>query len=334
MKRIIALLLVLLLAFALVGCGTTTSDDTNETTETSDDMKTNTDAAKEDTMIVGVSSMNSVEPFYRIMQDGMEAKADELGIKLDVVSADGDIAKQTGQIEDFITNKLDAIVAIPCDGEGIVTAIEAANTAGIPIFTADIGAPNADVASYIASDSYAGGKAIGEWLIEHLAGEEGNVIIMNDSKLDSVYLRADGFKDAVAGSNINIIEEANVGYQRDVAMKAVEDYLIAYPDLNVVFTAQGTDVALAANDAVAAAGKTGDVIVCSFDGFEETVNALRSGTSAIEVDAFNDAYAVGEITIETVADMLAGKKVEKLIKIPVPLITKENVDAFYEEHYS
>ena len=326
MKRSIALLLVLLLASALVECGESNRPTAKAAPPTGG-------AGGDTAFIVGVSSMNSVEPFYRIMQDGMEAKAAELGIKLDLVSADGDIAKQTAQVEDFVTNKVDAIVVMPCDGEGIVTAIEAANAANIPILTADIGAPTADAASYIASDSYAGGKAIGEWLIGRLAGEKGNVIIMNDSKLDSVYLRADGFRDAVAGSNINIIEEANIGYQRDVAMKAVEDYLIAYPEANVVFAAQGTDVALAANDAVEAAGKIGKVIVCSFDGFEETVDALRSGTSAIEVDAFNDAYAVGKLTIETVADILAGKEVKKLIKIPVPLITRENVDAFYSEHY-
>ena len=281
---------------------------------------------------IGVSVMNNVEPAFRLMVEAGQVAANERGVILNVVSADGDIAKQISQVEDFISNKMDAIMVMPCDGEGIVPAIEAANAAGVPIFTVDIGAAGGEVAAHVTADNFGGGRATGEWLVKRLGGK-GNVIIMNDTKIDSVYPRADGFKDAIKDSGIVIVEEANVGYQRDIAMKSIEDFLIAYPEVNAIFAAQGLDVAIAANDAVVAANKLGKVVVCGFDGFEESLDIMRTRESAIETDCFFDADTIGYKAVNAVADLLEGKPIEKRVVAPAPLITLDNVDAFYAEKY-
>lgn len=281
---------------------------------------------------IGVSVMNNVEPAFRLMVEAGQVAAKDRGVILNVVSADGDIARQINQVEDFISNKMDAIMVMPCDGEGIVPAVEAANAAGVPIITVDIGSAGGDVAAHVSADNYGGGFATGEWLVKRLGGK-GHVIIMNDTKIDSVYPRADGFKAAIKDSGIEIAEDANVGYQRDIAMKSIEDFLIAYPEVNAIFAAQGMDVAIAANDAVIAANKLGKVVVCGFDGFEESLDIMRTRESALETDCFFDADAIGYKAVETVADILEGKPIEKRVVAPAPLITLENVDAFYAEKY-
>ncbi|MBI2298830.1 MAG: substrate-binding domain-containing protein, partial [Armatimonadetes bacterium] len=74
------------------------------------------------------------------------------------------LAKQQAQIENYIVQRVDAIIACPVDSRGIAPAVEKARAAGIPVFTADIAAQGAPVVSHIATDNYAGGKLAGEYL--------------------------------------------------------------------------------------------------------------------------------------------------------------------------
>ena len=343
MKKLFALLLALIFVFSLAACAapadnSTPSEPSNTSDSNSSDVAeptTPADTSDDGEIVIGFTISNNVEAFSRVMQDGIEAKAAEYGYSVDVVCADGDPAKQTSQVEDFITNGVDAIILGPCDSASCGTAIEAANSAGIPIFTIDIASDSASPVSHITSDNYAGGYGIGEWLVEQLDGAPGNVVILNDSKLDSVYSRAVGLEDAIKGhDNIKIIEDANVGYQRDIAMKTVEDFIVAYPEMNYLFSAQGRDAALAANDAIAAAGKTGEIKVISFDAMEDTLKLLYEGNSSIVCDAFNDAFGIGAGSVDALKIVLEGGEVDPITLIPVPVIDSKNVDEYWNNLYA
>ena len=93
---------------------------------------------------IGVSIQNREAQFYQDMESGMKAEAAKYGYALVVVDASRDNTKQQSQVEDFISQKVAAIVLTPYDSQAIGSAIAEANKAGIPVFTADIASTSKD----------------------------------------------------------------------------------------------------------------------------------------------------------------------------------------------
>src|SRR5581483_7902476 len=87
---------------------------------------------------IGVSIQDREAQFYQDMEGGMRKEAAKYGYNITVVDANRDNAKQQSQVEDFISQKVDAIVLTPADSLAIGSAIAEANKANIPVFTADI----------------------------------------------------------------------------------------------------------------------------------------------------------------------------------------------------
>ena len=106
------------------------------------------------------------------------------GYRIVLNSGDRDLAKQQSQIDDFIVQHVDAIVVCPVDSKGIGPAIERANAAKIPVFTADIAADGGQVVSHVASDNVAGGRLAAEYIAKRL-GDKGDVGIIGEPDVQS-----------------------------------------------------------------------------------------------------------------------------------------------------
>src|SRR5262249_9240612 len=145
---------------------------------------------------IGVTLLTRAHVFYKDLEEGLRTEAAKDSFDLVVTSGDFDLGKQSSQIEDFITRKVDAIIVSPVDSRGIGPAIKKANDAGIPVFTSDIAAQEGNVISHIASDNVAGGRLAGEFLAKFLNGK-GDVAIIGQPTITSVLDRTQGFKEAI-----------------------------------------------------------------------------------------------------------------------------------------
>ncbi|MFM7136285.1 MAG: substrate-binding domain-containing protein, partial [Planctomycetota bacterium] len=96
---------------------------------------------------IGVSVLTMTNPFFKTIADTITAAAAAKGYDTIVTSGEFDVARQQNQVKYFIVGRCAAIVLCPCDSRSIGPAIQEANTAGIPVFTADIAclAPEAKV---------------------------------------------------------------------------------------------------------------------------------------------------------------------------------------------
>jgi len=112
--------------------------------------KQQTGSAK--TYTIGVTLLTKSHPFYQEMEAAMQEVADKNNVKLSIQSAEFDMKDQQAQIENFITQKVDAMVVCPVDSDTIGGAIKEANKANIPVFTADISANSGDVVCHVASE--------------------------------------------------------------------------------------------------------------------------------------------------------------------------------------
>src|SRR5207237_7970300 len=134
--------------------------------------------------LIGVSLLTLTNPFFKEMGDTMREEGQKRGYEVVITSGEFDPAKQRDQVKDFLVRKASAIILTPCDSKSVGTAIIEANSAGVPVFTADIAsiAPGAKVICHVATDNYEGGKVDGRAMAELLNGK-GKAAILDHAKV-------------------------------------------------------------------------------------------------------------------------------------------------------
>ncbi len=273
--------------------------------------------------VVGVSLLTKEHVFYRDLEKGLREAAANQGFELIINSGDWDLAKHQAQIENYIVQKVDAIIVCPCDSKGIGPAIQKANTAGIPVFTADIRAEGGKIVSQIASDNVAGGRAAAEYLAKLLNGR-GEVAIIDQPIIQSTIERVRGFQEEMAKHpEIKIVARPSGEGVRDKAMKASEDLLQGFPNLAGIF-AINDDSALGALAAIESAGRKGIVIV-GYDAIPEARQAILRG-SALKADIVQYPLEIGRTTIDTIARFLSGQPVPPEIPVKVGIVDASNAN--------
>jgi len=271
---------------------------------------------------IGVTLLTRGHLFYRDLEEGLREAAGREGYDLVVTAADFDLGKQTGQIEDFVARKVDAIVVCPVDSSGVGPAIRKANAAGIPVFTADIAAQSGDVVCHVASDNVAGGRLAGEYLAKAIGGS-GAVAIINQPVVTSVLDRVKGFREAIAAHpGIQVVADVNGQGVRDRALEAASDVLQAHPDLRGIFGIND-DSALGALDAVRQFKREGVVIV-GYDATAPAADAIKRG-EALAADVIQYPKKIGATTIEKIRDHFAGQTVPKVVPVEVGIVDRASL---------
>jgi ribose transport system substrate-binding protein len=270
-------------------------------------------------VVIGVSLLTLTNPFFKEMGDAMTAEGRKNGYDVLITSGEMDPARQRDQVNDFIVKKVSAIILCPCDSRSVGTTIQAANQAGIPVFTADIACLDlsAKVVCHVATDNFAGGKLAGQAMIQALGGQ-GNVAIIDHPEVESVIQRTRGFREVVGGAKgIKVVAQLPGGAQRDTAYKTAQDILEKNPDLAGIFCINDPT----AFGAIAALEK---VKIISFDGQLEAKQAVKAGKIYGEPIQYPDK--IGATAIQAITKYLAGEPPQAQILIPTTLYTKAEAD--------
>jgi ribose transport system substrate-binding protein len=274
---------------------------------------------------VGVSLLTEAHVFYQDLKRGMQQAAESLGLDLHIVAGEWDLARQSAQVDNFITQEMDAIVIAPVNSSGIAGAVAAANRARIPVFTADIAADGGTIVAHVASDNRQGGRLLGEYVARRLDGG-GNVVILDQPTVASVRDRVAGFREALAAfPNIRVVAAPAV--ERGLRLEAKQKMD------NVLSTGQRIDAGFGTNDdcalgalaSIEAAGRK-DVFVVGYDATPEARAAISRG-SALAADAVQDPVTIGRLTMQTVAARLRGESVPGRIPVPVGLVQRDTATA-------
>lgn len=273
---------------------------------------------------IGVTLLTQEHDFYQELERGLRDEADKKGYHLIITSGDFDLAKQQSQVENFVVQGVDAIIVCPVDTKGIGPAIEKANAAHIPVFTADIAAQGGKVVSHVASDNVEGGRLAARYIAARL-GDKGTVGIVGQPEVQSTIDREQGFREEMAKHpGIQIVASLSGGGVRDRALKAADDMLQAHPGLGAIF-AINDESALGVLAAAKARGATRLVIV-GYDASPEAVRDIASGTM-LKADVAQQPRAIGVKTIDAIADHFAGKPVPPRITVPVRIVDADSAHA-------
>ncbi|HPE54319.1 D-ribose ABC transporter substrate-binding protein [Mesotoga prima] len=244
---------------------------------------------------IGLSLSTLNNPFFVTLRDGALQAAAGLGVEVIVADGRDNPAKQLGDIEDFVQQKLDLIVINPTDSDAIVTAVEEANKAGIPVITVDRGANGGMVIAHIASDNVAGGMMAGEYVAMLLDGK-GNVVELEGIVGTSAARdRGEGFGAAISKyPDIKIVAKQVANFNRAEGLVVMENILQANPNIDAVF-AHNDEMALGAIEAIKAAGLLDKIKVVGFDAVDDAVAAVNAGEMAATVA--QQPFVMGQLAV-------------------------------------
>ena len=277
--------------------------------------------------------VNAASDFWKLAEAGVKAAAPELpNYELQFrYPAQGTAALQNALMDDLVAAGTDAIMISSVDPK---TSIDAFNriAAQVPLFTTDSDAPDSNRIAYLGSSNTAAGIQAGEIALKALPNGGKCMGFVGFLGADNAVERIAGFRQAVEGSGIELVDVRGDDVDFARARSNVDDVLAAMPDITcmVGFYSYNPPKIY---EALQAAGKLGEITVIAFDEDPITLGAVREGTFAATV--VQDPYQWGYQGMKLMAAYLEGDKsgipADGLIIVPTKVIDKDNVDAFEAE---
>ena len=289
-------------------------------------------------------------------RDTFVTAAKELGAKVNVQNANGDVKEQISQIDYLISQNVDVIVIIAVDCEAISDAVKRAKNKGISVISYDRLIKNVDADLYISFDNETVGRDMGK-AMKHALPHGGKIFEINGSSADDNVIRVEkAFKQEISEAGIDIVySDYCKGWSAKAAGEYVEKALEKYPDVDGIMCGNddlASEVARVLSEnrlsgKVALIGQDADLLACQrivegtqkmteFKKVEEL--AKTAAYFAVKIAKGEKYYKAGDSgqkkeNDEKSSDYIATKKIDN-DKSLVPyyslkpvMVTKSNLDS-------
>lgn len=175
------------------------------------------------------------DPVWVGVNYGMASEAERLRSKLSFFDAGGyeNIAEQNSQVEDCIAQGADAVIIGAVSADALGPAIKAAKDAGVVVIDGGNGIASEDVTARAVLDYYDMGRSVGEQLVKQNKPMK-VVLIPGPAGAGWSERSVVGFKDAIDGSQVELLEVKYGDPVKEVQTGLVEDTLSAHPDLDAI----------------------------------------------------------------------------------------------------
>jgi inositol transport system substrate-binding protein len=246
-------------------------------------------------------------------------------VKLDVVFADDDAAKQASQIDTFIAKKVNAIVLNPVDSVQSAAAVDAAKAAGIPVITVNTTSSSKNVTAHVGSDDVEAGKLQMQRIID-VCGKNAKVAYVNAVLGHSAQVgREKGYKEILgANSTVSLVDSGVGNWSADESMKLVENWIQSGKQIDAILCEADCQL-LGVITAVENAKLTGKIKLTGMDCVNEVMQAIADGK--VDSSIWQDGVGQGQNSVRLAIDAANGKKVENFM-LPYEVCTKDNLENY------
>jgi ribose transport system substrate-binding protein len=277
--------------------------------------------------------VNAASDFWKLSEAGVRKAQEELpDYELQFrYPAQGTAALQNALMDDLVAAGTDAIMISSADPKNSINAFNRV-AAQVPLFTTDSDAPASKRIAYLGSSNTLAGVQAGEIAVAAMPKGGKCMGFVGFLGADNAIERIAGFRKAVEGSGIELVDVRGDDVDFARARSNVDDVLAANPDITcmVGFYSYNPPKIY---EALQAAGKLGAIKVIAFDEDPITLGAVREGSFAGTV--VQDPYQWGYQGMLLMAKYLEGDKsgipADGLIIVPTKVITTSNVDSFEKE---
>jgi inositol transport system substrate-binding protein len=289
--------------------------------------------AAEPKVKIGVSMALFDDVWLTLVRDSMTKWAkSHPDVELTIVDANNDSAKQTGQVENFLAQGMNAVVILPVDTAATGPMTKAVVKAGKPLVYVNRKPSNLpkDVV-YCGSNSIEAGIMNMEELGKAMGGKGNVAILMGELSNEAAIGRTDGIKKVVKEKfpDIKVVREQSGNWKREQGKTIMENWLASGQEINGV-ASNNDEMALGALQAIKATGKLGKIPVGGTDGSRDALASMDKGE--LNNTVFQDPVGQGEEAVNA-AYLLVKKEpnpkvVDGNIWIPYQRVTKENYKSF------
>ena len=289
--------------------------------------------AAEPKVKIGVSMALFDDVWLTLVRDAMTKWAkSHPDVELTIVDANNDSAKQTGQVENFLAQGMNAVVILPVDTAATGPMTKAVVKAGKPLVYVNRKPSNLpkDVV-YCGSNSIEAGIMNMEELGKAMGGKGNVAILMGELSNEAAIGRTDGIKKVVKEKfpDIKVVREQSGNWRRVDGKTVMENWLASGQEINGV-ASNNDEMALGALQAIKATGKLGKIPVGGTDGSRDALASMDKGE--LNNTVFQDPVGQGEEAVNA-AYLLVKKEpnpkvVDGNIWIPYQRVTKENYKSF------
>jgi len=274
--------------------------------------------------------VNASSDFWKLAEAGVKKAQGELpNYELEFkYPAQGTAALQNALMDDLVAAGTDAIMISSADPKNSIDAFNRI-AAQVPLFTTDSDAPESNRIAYLGSSNTAAGIQAGEEMVKALPNGGKCMGFVGFLGADNAKERIAGFKQAIEGKGIELVDVRGDDVDFTRARTNVDDVLVANPEITcmVGFYSYNPPKIY---EALQAAGKLGQITVVAFDEDPVTLGAVKEGSFAATI--VQQPFEWGYQGMKLMAAYLEGDKSgipdDKLIIVPTAVINKDNVDAF------
>lgn len=293
--------------FILTACSGTTDATPADTSE-----------AASATLKIGVVELFA-NPFFATAREGMQKAASEGNAELVINNGGADSAKEANFVNNYITQKVDAIVVSAASPTGSLATLRKAKAAEIPVVCYDtcVNPPDdmALVKSFVTSDNTKLGTTTGEQVANYVNTELGGhakAVMLTCEQFDVCKQRRTGIDKELEGTGLDLVASQE-GFQVDKATPIATSMLTAHPEAKV-FIAQNEDAILAAAAAVKARNLTGKVAIFGIDVNPQVAVLLTQPRSGVKWTTGQAPFDMGYQAVKTAIAAARGQSVGEFYK--------------------
>jgi ribose transport system substrate-binding protein len=282
--------------------------------------------------VIGYSQSNNAEP-YRAQLNLQLAyfvkKYPDLRL-LSITDAHQDSATQVSQVQNFIQQHVNVLIVSPNEPAPLTAAVQQACAANIPVIVLDRSVNTNCYTAFIGGNNYEIGKLAGEAAVKALPNG-GNVAELQGILSDQPQIDRDkGFRDAIAGHNINIIFHQEAKWLRANATTIMQQWLSTGQHIDLVY-GQNDEMALGAYNAAQGAGKASQIKFTGIDGLAISTGGLRAVQLGQLLTTF--VYPTCAEQAAAAAEAIVHKKpVQKSQLLGTTQVTQANAAQIYAQY--
>lgn len=310
-KKLVSIILCATMATAmLVGCGskgeTVSSEPAPEAAaEDAEDAAEEAEEAGGEKYGVVIKTLSS--EFWQTMKSGIEAKAEELGVEVEVLAANSedDVEGQVNVFETMISSgEYCAFAVAPLSDSNLLNTVADANAKGYLVSDIDekmnmetLAAAGGSVVSFVTTDNVVVGKTAGEYIASLINEGDDVAIIEGKAGAASGEDRKQGCTEAFEAAGLNIVDSQPADWDKTKAYDLATNLISKNENLKAIYCCNDT-MAMGAYQAVADSGK--DIIVVGTDGNSDAIESVKNGGLTATVG--QDSAQVGARSLELLVE--------------------------------
>ena len=275
--------------------------------------------------VFGATYMTRNNPFFEVLHEGIK----------EVVEANGDILiardpqqnqeRQNQQIEDMINEGIEILFLNPVDWEDVEPALEACREANVPVINVDTAVKNTQgIISIIETDNYQAGVECAIDMMKRVSSAQ--IVVIDNPIQQSIMNRIQGFTDTIEGNDkYEIIYQEKGDGEIEISAEVMREFLRTGVKFNVVLG--GNDpTALGILAALQQHKEDSGVLIYGIDGSPDFKAMIELGY--VTGTSTQSPASIGRLAAQTAYKYLDGEEVDKHIKLPSNIITKENLQEY------